>query len=215
MSSSDDLLIDRLRGIIDRLGWYATVPCSSSGCGQLLRYSVLDSSTVSDEGVQCGNGHGFGGDLRISDARVGYRSLFQDAIELAAMVIMARTHFGSELALVMAHTAFEVFLKGAVEDQLKQRNLDPETAASVLDDLKPNVGGYLGFLKSAGVISGKDKGFWDSLRKVSTWRDQFVHGGKGPAEEEVVEACEKIAEVFVRLGDAHLASAGQEKPEAS
>lgn len=196
----------RLRSIVDQLdkfgqlGWYATTSCLN---GHLVRYSVLDSSSVSAEGVRCSecNQEVLSGDLRVHDETVNYRSMFQDSIELLAMTVSARTHFGSDVPVVLAHTSLEVFLRQAVESKLRERAVDDKVAGFVLNNMRPDVRTYLDCLETLGAIKNKNEKFLNGLREVSEWRNAFIHRAEAVTDEQALRACEKIAEAFVRLGD--------------
>lgn len=207
--------LKRLHAIIDRLDWYAIDACPN---GHQVRRSVLDSSSLSDDGVrcsQCGESPPASDFCGVSDQMVSFRGLFQDAIELLAMVVKARTRFGSDVPVVLAHTSLEIFLREAVERKLRKTAVDDRVITFILKDMRPDIKTYLDCLRTLGVIQaikdkeeeGQDKPkqsldkFLDSLREVSDWRNAFIHRAQPIGEEQAIRSCEKIAEAFRRLSD--------------
>jgi len=225
-------LKDKLKDVITLLGWYGTETCSKPGCGKPVRYSVLDSSfvtgNVESESLNCPSGHGsvVGGDLSVGHGE-RYRSMFQDAIALSVNYYYPNL---SDAAVVLAHTSLELFLSRVIEYQLKKRRVDEAIARFVLDDMKPNMRAYGELLETLGIkvkimkgeklleVSVKKTKEWEKLWEVSRIRDDVVHRGRYPSDEEVLLVLGKIAAAFTNLSEHYLSpfdegSKARQQPE--
>ena len=230
MEASD--MKDKLKDIIALLGWHGTMTCSQLDCGKPVRYSVLDASFVTGnaeaESLRCASGHAAGGgDLSVGhDER--YRSMFQDAIALSVNYYYPNL---SDAAVVLAHASLELFLSKVIEYQLKKRKVEEGITRFILDDMKPNMRAYGELLDRLGIMVQKLKegkplvevpvtktDEWKSLHEVSRIRDDVVHRGIYPSDEEVLLVFERIARAFTNLSEHYLSpfdegSRARQQPE--
>ena len=180
--------------------------CSQLDCGKPVRYSVLDASFVTGnaeaESPRCASGHAAGGgDLSVGhDER--YRSLFQDAIALSVNYYYPNL---SDAAVVLAHASLELFLSKVIEYQLKRRKVEEGITRFILNDMKPNMRAYGDLLETLGIKVKKTKE-WEKLWEVSRIRDDVVHRGRYPSDEEVLLVFERIARAFTILSEHYLSS---------
>jgi len=189
----ENKLREELKKIIDSLGWFGVQKCPK--CNSLVKFSVLDS----DKGAICPKcGETFSGDLRLGYSNVElYKTLFLDAIYLSI------SEYSSDLrsALITAFTSLEVFLNNVIEYQFNKRKMDDQIIECILIKMKPNLRTYRELLEAVNIKIDK---YWDTLWEVTKVRDDIVHRGKFPKNEDIVKVFDRISKIFMNLSEYYL-----------
>ena len=177
-----------LQEIIDSLGWFIFHKCK---CGKKIKVPALDSEYSCSKCGTIYNDY-----CSLPEYCEVYQELFLEAIrgsfkEKIDVTDEYRYHF------IKAYTSLEIFFQQIARDKLEKKHTNKEVISFILEEMRPDFELYLKLLQCLEVKETKQgKKFRDLLASTRAIRNNIVHRGYSPSDEQILKAFESIAEIF-------------------